>query len=77
MKDDLVPCQTRVVVPLVSVSVPVIEAILEDKVVTEVIIVAELLPHHNIIWFGNGAFICHHQVVVQDRSVIDVSANRA
>ena len=76
MEYDLIPGHAGEVEPLVSVCMLVIETVLEDEVVTEVVIVAELFPHHNIIWLCDGTFICHHQMVVQDRSVIDVPENR-
>ena len=75
MEDDLVPGHTGEVEPLVPVCMLVVETVLEDEVVTEVVIVAELFPHHNIIWLCDGTFICHHQMVVKHRSVIDVPEN--
>ena len=40
-------CEAGEVVPLVSGSIAVVEAVLEDEVVTQLLVVAELVPHQS------------------------------
>ena len=50
----------------------IVKAILKEEVITQFVVITELVPDHHVIRHGYGALVSHDQMVVQHWSVIDV-----
>ena len=71
MEDGLLSGDAGEVVPAMPLSVPVREPVLEDVVIPNVLVMRVLLPHHQVVWEGDGGRVSKAEVIVHNRVVID------